>query len=130
MPQSASTTSKMGKQALVIGGIAAVIVFALCCAAGAAASAGILPVSAQEPTAIVMLCVVSFAAAFLSAAAAPGKKLIAGLLPAVVLWLVLFIVAMVLRLPASGMIYRAIWIFGAALVAGFLASLRKKRRKY
>ena len=92
---------------------------------------GMLPESAMQVVSMGILCVCVFASSFLAAKAAPGKKLIASVLSAAVYCLALAVFAVAaFEQSLTGLLLRAAWIFGAALIAGFLASTRKKRRKY
>ncbi len=131
MAQTEFSAKQMGKQALVFGISTLIVTFLLSCIAGLLTAGGLLPESALQILSAVILCICVFAGSFLAAKAAPGKKLIVALLVAVVYWAVpaVFSVA-AYEQSLTGILLRAAWVFGVALVAGFLASARKKRRKY
>lgn len=131
MAQTEFSAKQMGKQALVFGISTLIVTFLLSCIAGLLTAGGLLPESALQLLSAVILCICVFAGSFLAAKAAPGKKLIVALLVAVVYWAVLAVFSVAAyEQSLTGILLRAAWVFGVALVAGFLASARKKRRKY
>ncbi|MBS6365957.1 MAG: TIGR04086 family membrane protein [Clostridiales bacterium] len=131
MAQTEFSAKQMGKQALVFGISTLIVTFLLSCIAGLLTAGGLLPESALQILSAVILCICVFAGSFLAAKAAPGKKLIVALLVAVVYWAVLAVFSVAAyEQSLTGILLRAAWVFGVALVAGFLASARKKRRKY
>lgn len=131
MAQTEFSAKQMGKQALVFGISTLIVTFLLSCIAGLLTAGGLLPESALQLLSAVILCICVFAGSFLAAKAAPGKKLIVALLVAMVYWAVLAVFSVAAyEQSLTGILLRAAWVFGVALVAGFLASARKKRRKY
>ena len=131
MAQTDFTAKQMGKQAVIFGAAALIATFLLSCLVGLLTAGGMLPESAMQVVSMGILCVCVFASSFLAAKAAPGTKLIASVLSAAVYWLALAVFAVAaFEQSLTGILLRAAWIFGAALIAGFLASTRKKRRKY
>lgn len=131
MAQTEFSAKQMGKQALVFGISTLIVTFLLSCIAGLLTAGGLLRESALQILSAVILCICVFAGSFLAAKAAPGKKLIVALLVAVVYWAVLAVFSVAAyEQSLTGILLRAAWVFGVALVAGFLASARKKRRKY
>ena len=93
MAQTDFTAKQMGKQAVIFGAAALIATFLLSCLLGLLTAGGMLPESAMQVVSMGILCVCVFASSFLAAKAAPGKKLIAAVLSAVVYWLALAVFA-------------------------------------